>query len=86
MEKLLQREGRTALKLEHLAEQLGFKQAEALFEAVGKDEYSLHQIENLLRPPAPAPTADELVALRKPRAPAEAATRAACWWSASNRC
>jgi len=71
VEKLLQREGRTALKLEHLAEQLGFKQAEALFEAVGKDEYSLHQIENLLRPPAPAPTADEIVALRKPRAAAE---------------
>jgi GTP pyrophosphokinase len=71
VEKLLQREGRTALKLEHLAEQLGFKQAEALFEAVGKDEYSLHQIENLLRPSAPAPTADEIVALRKPRAAAE---------------
>ena len=71
VEKLLQREGRTALKLEHLAEQLGFKQSESLFEAVGKDEYSLHQIENLLRPPAPAPTADQIVALRKSRAPAE---------------
>ena len=70
VEKLLQREGRTALKLEHLAEQLGFKQAESLFEAVGKDEYSLHQIENLLRPPAPAPMADQIVALRKSRAPA----------------
>jgi GTP pyrophosphokinase len=67
VEKLLQREGRTALKLEHLAEQLGFKQADALFEAVGKEEYSLHHIENLLRPPAPAPTADEIVALRRPR-------------------
>jgi GTP pyrophosphokinase len=63
-------EGRTALKLETLAEQLGFKQAEALFEAVGKDEYSLHQIENFLRPPAPAPQAEELVALRKSRATA----------------
>ena len=72
VEKLLQREGRTALKLEHLAEQLGFKQAESLFEAVGKDEYSLHQIENLLRPPAPVPSADELIALRRPRAGAEA--------------
>jgi len=71
VEKLLQREGRTALKLEHLAEQLGFRQAEALFEAVGKDEYSLHQIENLLRPPAPAPHADELIALRKSRATAD---------------
>ncbi|MBX3641526.1 MAG: bifunctional (p)ppGpp synthetase/guanosine-3',5'-bis(diphosphate) 3'-pyrophosphohydrolase [Rubrivivax sp.] len=71
VEKLLQREGRTSLKLEHLAEQLGFKTAEALFESVGKDEYSLHQIENLLRPPAPAPVAEAVVALRKPRAVAE---------------
>jgi len=71
VEKLLQREGRTALKLEHLAEQLGFKQAEALFEAVGKDEYSLHQIENLLRPPAPTQHADELISLRKSRATAD---------------
>jgi GTP pyrophosphokinase len=71
VEKLLQREGRTALKLESLAEQLGFKQADALFEAVGKDEYSLHQVENLLRPPAPVPTADELIAQRKPRAQVE---------------
>ncbi len=66
VERLLQREGRTAFKLEHLAEQLGFKHAERLFEAVGKDEFSLHLIENLLRPPAPAPSADERVALRRP--------------------
>jgi GTP pyrophosphokinase len=72
VEKLLQREGRTAVKLDHLAEQLGFKQADALFEAVGKEEYSLHHIENLLRPPTPAPSADEQVALRRPRAQAEA--------------
>ena len=58
VEKLLQREGRTAIKLDALAEQLGFKPADALFEAVGKDEFSLHQIEHLLRPsePAAAPT------------------------------
>ncbi len=68
VEKLLQREGRTAIKLEDLAAQLGFKQSDALFEAIGKDEYSLHQIENLLRPPAPPPTPDELAVLRKPRA------------------
>jgi len=71
VEKLLQREGRTALKLEHLAEQLGFRPADALFEAVGKDEYSLHQIENLLHPPAPAPTADELIVQRRTRAQPE---------------
>jgi GTP pyrophosphokinase len=72
VEKLLQREGRTALKLEHLAEQLEFKQADALFEAVGKGEYSLHHIENLLRPPAPAASADEVIALRRPRSRADA--------------
>ena len=66
VEKLLQREGRTALKLEHLADQLGFKDAEALFEVVGKDEFSLRNIEVLLRPAAPPPDEDAL-ALRRPR-------------------
>ncbi len=58
VEKLLQREGRTAIKLETLAEQLGFGSADALFEVVGKDEYSLRHIENLLRP-APTGAAGE---------------------------
>ncbi|MEK8046121.1 RelA/SpoT family protein [Ideonella margarita] len=53
VEKLLQREGRTAMKLDDLAGQLGFKHADALFEVVGKDEYSLRNIEQLLRPPEP---------------------------------
>ena len=69
VEKLLQREGRTALRLEDLASQLGFKSADALFEVVGKDEYSLRNIETLLRPPEALPTEDELVVLRKPRNP-----------------
>ncbi len=64
VEKLLQREGRTALKLEHLAEQLGFKSADGLFEVVGKDEFSLRNIENLLRPP-PAPAAETEAPLLK---------------------
>ncbi|MDP1108621.1 hypothetical protein, partial [Klebsiella pneumoniae] len=51
VEKLLQREGKTALKLDELAARLGFKGADALFEVVGKDEYSLRNIELLLRPP-----------------------------------
>ncbi|MCC6247793.1 MAG: bifunctional (p)ppGpp synthetase/guanosine-3',5'-bis(diphosphate) 3'-pyrophosphohydrolase [Rubrivivax sp.] len=68
VEKLLQREGRTAVKLDGLAEELGFKNAEALFEVVGKDEYSLRHIENLLRPAAPAAPEDDRVALRRPRA------------------
>jgi GTP pyrophosphokinase len=58
VERLMQREGRTALKLDHLAEQLGFRSAEALFEVVGKDEYSLRHIEQWLRPPAPTPADD----------------------------
>jgi GTP pyrophosphokinase len=69
VERLLQREGRTALKLDALAEQLGFKGADALFEVVGKDEYSLRHIELLLRPPQPAPT-EERIALRAPRSEA----------------
>ena len=73
VEKLLQREGRTALKLDDLAAQLGFRNADALFEVVGKDEFSLRNIETLLRPAEPALVADETIALRKPRA--EAASR-----------
>jgi GTP pyrophosphokinase len=66
VEKLLQREGRTAMKLDGLAENLGFKNAEALFEVVGKDEYSLRHIENLLRPPPAAPEENK-VALHRSR-------------------
>ncbi len=55
VEKLLQRQGRTALERDALAEQLGFKNADALFEVVGKDEYSLRNIENLLHPAEPPP-------------------------------
>lgn len=66
VEKLLQREGRTALKLDALAEQCGFADAEALFSVVGKDEYSLRHIEQLLRPAEPAPAEDEVL-LRRPR-------------------
>jgi GTP pyrophosphokinase len=69
VEKLLQREGRTAVERQGLAEQLGFKDAEALFEVVGKDELSLRTIENLLRPPDPAPD-DEHIHLSRSRAQA----------------
>jgi GTP pyrophosphokinase len=67
VERLLQREGKTALGLEDLAGQLGFKSADDLFEVVGKDEFSLRTIENMLRPNEPVPSADELV-LAKMRA------------------
>ena len=64
VEKLLQREGKTAMALDDLAVQLGFKTADELFEVVGKDELSLRTIENMLRPPEPAPSADEMVLAR----------------------
>ena len=66
VEKLLQREGRTAVERDALAEQLGFKGADALFEVVGKDELSLRTIENLLRPPEPK-LRDDQIALHRPR-------------------
>jgi GTP pyrophosphokinase len=74
VEKLLQRERRTAVKLDDLAAQLGFRNADALFEVVGKDEYSLRNIEQLLRP-VEAPSPDEQVFLRRSRAGEGAAAR-----------
>jgi len=59
VEKSLQRLGRTAIRLDDLASQLGFKSADGLFEVVGKDEYSLRNIEVLLNPPEPALEPDE---------------------------
>jgi GTP pyrophosphokinase len=59
VEKSLQRLGRTAIRLDDLATQLGFKSADGLFEVVGKDEYSLRNIEVLLNPPEPALEPDE---------------------------
>jgi GTP pyrophosphokinase len=67
VEKLLQREGKTALKLGDLAVQLGFKTADDLFEVVGKDEFSLRTIEQLFRPAEPEVDADEQLLLKKAR-------------------
>ncbi len=67
VEKILQREGRTSLKLEDLAADLGFNSAEDLFEVVGKDEFSLRNIEILLRPVEPVIAPEDTVLLRKPR-------------------
>ncbi|HZY18178.1 MAG TPA: bifunctional (p)ppGpp synthetase/guanosine-3',5'-bis(diphosphate) 3'-pyrophosphohydrolase [Ramlibacter sp.] len=73
VEKLLQREGRTAMKQADLAAQLGFKTADDLFFVVGKDEFSLRNIETLLNPPeAPLPP-DEYLLLKKARAPEKVA-------------
>ncbi|WP_114969484.1 RelA/SpoT family protein [Rhodoferax ferrireducens] len=73
VEKLLQRLGKTAVKLEDLASQLGFNSADELFEVVGKDEFSLRNIEILLRPPEPAPSEDDYLLLKKPRSAANPA-------------
>jgi GTP pyrophosphokinase len=67
VEKLLHRLGKTAVKLDDLASRLGFKQADALFEVVGKDEFSLRTIETLLRPTEPAPSIDDSIAQRLSR-------------------
>ena len=68
VEKLLQREGRTAVKLDELAAKLGFKGADALFEVVGKDEFSLRNIETVLRPVVVADPADAAIVLKRTRA------------------
>ncbi len=73
VEKLLQRLGKTVVKLDDLAAQLGFNSADDLFEVVGKDEFSLRNIETVLRPPEPLPTEDEQLLLRKPRSQANSA-------------
>ncbi len=67
VEKLLQREGRTALKHVELATRLGFRSADALFEVVGKDELSLKSIEALLRPAAPVKSDPDAIAFRPSR-------------------
>ena len=74
VEKLLQREGKTATRHEDLASQLGFADAPALFEAVGKDEFSLRTIETFLRPIEPVPAADDWLRHKINRKSASAST------------
>jgi GTP pyrophosphokinase len=60
--------------LDELSGHLGFKSAEALFETVGKEEFSLRAIEQFLRPHAvPSVTPDEYILLKKskPNKPSE---------------
>ena len=52
VEKELQRLGKTAVNLEHLAQQLGFAQADDLYVAVAKEECSLRQIDAVFQPVA----------------------------------
>lgn len=67
VEKLLQREGRTALRFEDLATDMGLGSADELFELVGKDELSLRSIETHLRPPEPETAPEPTSWVRKPR-------------------
>jgi GTP pyrophosphokinase len=48
VEKTLQREGKTSINLEELAHKLGFSKLDELLLAVGKDEFSLRNIELIL--------------------------------------
>jgi GTP pyrophosphokinase len=62
VEKTLQREGKTSVNLDQLAAKLGFKAPDELYAAVGKDEFSLRNIEQALSdapPPEPEPEAPE---------------------------
>ncbi|MFT5644691.1 MAG: GTP pyrophosphokinase, partial [Janthinobacterium sp.] len=68
VEKTLQREGKTAVNLEMLAQKLGFAKVDELFLAVGKDEFSLRQIEQALHEPTEAPEPEDAVVLGKSRA------------------
>ena len=67
IEKLLQREGRTALKFDELAQAFGLDGAQELFEQVGKDALSLRAIEAHLRPAEPAPVEEDMGWIKKPR-------------------
>jgi len=59
VEKTLQREGKTSVNLDELAAKLGFKSTDDLFVQVGKEEFSLRQVEHALHD-APAPEPVEL--------------------------
>lgn len=56
VERELQRLGKTAINLEHLAQQLGFARSDDLYVAAAKDEFSLRQIDQMLRQDVTADT------------------------------
>jgi GTP pyrophosphokinase len=68
VEKTLQREGKTAVNLEMLAQKLGFAKVDELFLVVGKEEFSLRQVEHALHEPSEAIEPEDAVVLGKSRA------------------
>ncbi|WP_295997473.1 bifunctional (p)ppGpp synthetase/guanosine-3',5'-bis(diphosphate) 3'-pyrophosphohydrolase [Rugamonas sp.] len=68
VEKSLQREGKTAVNLEALANKLGFAKVDDLFLAVGKDEFSLRHVEHALHDHGEAAEPEDAVVLNKSRA------------------
>jgi GTP pyrophosphokinase len=68
VEKALQREGKTAVNLETLAQKLGFSKVDDLFLAVGKDEFSLRHVEQALHEPVETEATDDHVSVNKSRA------------------
>jgi GTP pyrophosphokinase len=70
VEKTLQREGKTAINLEELAQKLGFPKLEDFFLAVGKEAISIRNVEMALHADAAAKelTEDDVVVTRKSKA------------------
>jgi GTP pyrophosphokinase len=70
LEKTLQREGKTSVNLEDLAQKLGFEKLDDLLLAVGNDRFSLRLIEQALHADEPGRQAatDDEVLTRKSRA------------------
>lgn len=68
IEKTLQREGKTSVNLEELARKLSFASLDDLFLAVGKEEFSLRQVETALRDDPIPEVAPEFVISNKIRA------------------
>ncbi|HYD78803.1 MAG TPA: bifunctional (p)ppGpp synthetase/guanosine-3',5'-bis(diphosphate) 3'-pyrophosphohydrolase [Paucimonas sp.] len=69
IEKTLQREGKTAVNLEELAHKLGFAKLDDLFLAVGKETFSLRNVEQALHEgeQEPQPIDEEELVTRKSR-------------------
>ncbi|NHZ42896.1 RelA/SpoT family protein [Massilia aquatica] len=68
VEKSLQREGKTAVNLEHLAHKLGFAKVDDLFISVGKEEFSLRHVEQALHDTGEVVVPEDAVVLGKSRA------------------